>query len=163
MPQTNIPRSWITTEDELLNRDSVLRQMEAEAKRNRYLNESEHLQHYGHHVISGDQKPLEVIKIENNDGDTVLLTPVEGREAVRRFIQEELDKQSITIGWDIRKSIEARVYDLFGGFQKEMTNFMDAKINQAAEKICEEILSSTIKQKINAKVEEKLKEIKDKL
>tara|TARA_R110000772_G_scaffold17946_3_gene50080 strand:+ start:196057 stop:196548 length:492 start_codon:yes stop_codon:yes gene_type:complete len=159
-----LPRSWITTEDELLNRNSVLRQMEAEAKRNRYLTESENFtQQHGHHVISGDQKPLEVIKIQNNDGDTVLLTPIEGREAVRRFIQEELDKQSITIGWDIRKSIESKVYDLFGGFQKEMSKFMDNKINQAAEKICEDILSSTIKQKIEAKVEERLKEIKDKL
>ena len=105
------------------------------------------------------RRKLSGINIDN--GDLVVVSPIETKAVIKEFLSEELDlyadEDIINYKFKITTDINTRLNE----FETRLESHISEKIDALSEKIISRIISRVIEEEVNKKVEEKLKKIKE--
>lgn len=105
----------------------------------------------------------ELMKIRNLNDETILFTKDEAREALVKYIAEELDLFADDLGRNAKTELEETIKVRFKMFETAMVNHIEKKFNTITQQVIEKITSREVDNEINRRVEERLKKIKDSL
>lgn len=100
------------------------------------------------------------VKIKTLEDEIILLTKAEARDALIKYIDEELDFLSDGIVQsrvnDIIKSVDLRLVN----FEKKLENHISDKINAITETIISNLTTRVVEERVNEKLDEKLEKLK---
>lgn len=99
----------------------------------------------------------EIVKVFDDNGNTVLFTPQEAKNVVEKFIGELIDSQTNGIQDKITKKTTENILKLESSLEK----LINEKILNITEKIMDKLISRKIDEEVNKRVDEKLKNIRD--
>jgi len=105
----------------------------------------------------------ELMKIRTANDETILFTKSEAREALVKYITDELDMFANDLGTNVKTELGTRIMFKLTTFEHEMVRHIDNKFDTITEKIVDLILNRKIEEEVNKRVEQKLKKIKDSL
>ena len=104
--------------------------------------------------VKFNQDRQELMKIKTINEEVVLFTKEEARNALIKYIDEELDFFASGISRQRKIELEEEINSKLGQMEIGLLRHIDDKI----EKITERILEATINRKINEEVEKRLEE-----
>lgn len=96
------------------------------------------------------------LKIENKNGDNIVITPLELKEHISKFLTDEINLYADESVIEYREKLQRRL-------DVQMSN-IECHINDKINKMTEDIISTTtsrlINEEVNRRVDEKLRKIK---
>ncbi len=101
----------------------------------------------------------EVLKIENEHGETMLFTPHEAKVVLKDYIHNELGLESRKVVNNHREQLANMVKTEL----QELKNDMDILLHGEINKMVEKIIHSVMKYNIEAEVDKRVKERLDKI
>lgn len=105
----------------------------------------------------------DLLKIRTKADETILFSKEEAKEALVRYIKEELDFFADEISLERKQELEARLMFKFKQIETSMIKHVNDKINSLTERIVSLTTDKIIEREVNKRVDIRLKEIKDSL
>lgn len=103
----------------------------------------------------------EFIKVLDAEKNTILFTKEEAREALIRYIDEELELFSNGIADSRKKEINDRVNNKLKNLEEKLMNHINNKIDAVVEGLAERTINRVIEEEVNKRLEIKLTKIKN--
>jgi len=104
------------------------------------------------------------IQIRDANGDILVVTKQETRSVIHEMLEHEYKLLSHRVIKKIEDDLTKQIEENFKTFEKDAESFINYKIDQTAEKICDMLITRKFKEEVEKRAEELLtqKQIKGK-
>jgi hypothetical protein len=96
---------------------------------------------------------IENLRIKKTNGDTIILTVEEARESIRNLMVDEIGLIANELSVEVRERVKLAIDAKLEGFQEAMLKHINDKITKITERLVEETLNRTIRERVNTKIE----------
>lgn len=100
-----------------------------------------------------------VLRIENDKGETLLFKPEEAKEVLRDYIAQELALEARSTVQNHREQLEFIVRDELQDLKNDMDILLHREINKMVEKIIHSVMQYNIEAEVDRRVKERLEKI----
>jgi hypothetical protein len=105
----------------------------------------------------------ELLKIKTVNDEVILFTKTEAREALVKYIDEELDLFNNGIAKETKDKLQERVNFQLKQIENSLMRYLDDKMNKITETIVINSTSRVIEEEVNRRLNIKIEEIKKRL
>ena len=112
-------------------------------------------------ITSFNDNRREINKIKTLNDEIILFTKEEAKEALRKYIVEELDLIGDELAKNYKDKIETRLNFKLRGIENTLKEFINNKVEKITERIVEKNINRVIDTEVDRRVELKLKELKN--
>ena len=105
----------------------------------------------------------ELVKIRNLSNEIILFTKDEARDALLRYIADELDFFTNKLGANVKIELKESLKSKLESIENAMVRHIDDKINKITEKIVSLAIDRKIEEEVTKRLDARLKKIKDSL
>lgn len=98
------------------------------------------------------------IQIRDANGDILVVTKQETRSVIHEMLEHEYKLLSQRVIKKIEDDLTKQIEENFKTFEKDAESFINYKIDQTAEKICDMLITRKFKEEVEKRAEELLRQ-----
>lgn len=114
-----------------------------------------------HNIVEYNSKRQDLVKLKITADETILFTKEELREALIKYIDDELSFFVTGISAKRKKELEDRLNNKLVGMEKSLTSYINDRFDVITERIVDQTIGRKIEEEVTKRLNAKLEKIKN--
>lgn len=103
------------------------------------------------------------IKVQTKIDESIVFTEVELRETLRTLLDDELNISAQNLAFEKKYELESRLNFKLKQLENSLVNLINERVDKITERIVGLTINRVIEEEVSKRLEDRLKQIKDKL